>query len=130
MSDEQAVKQILMIDDDKFLRTLVARYLERDGGYQVFQATNGKEGQERLKIIKPDLIILDMMMPVLDGMGFLRWLRQEAKMDQPVLVLSGLSKAGSEAKIRELGASDVLFKPAFPREILKRVQKILEKDGV
>ncbi|KHD06170.1 hypothetical protein PN36_00500 [Candidatus Thiomargarita nelsonii] len=117
---------VLMIDDDKFLQMLVGRYLEKNGGYKVYKAINGKDGQEKLANLKPDIIILDMMMPVLDGMGFLRWLRQEAKLELPVLVLSGLSKASSKAQILELGATDILLKPAFPENILDCVQKILK----
>jgi len=118
---------VLMIDDDKFLQLLVGRYLEKNGGYKVYKAINGKDGKEKLANLKPDIIILDLMMPVLDGMGFLRWLRQEAKLDMPVLVLSGLSKAGSKAEILELGATDMLLKPIFPEKILNSVQKILKK---
>ncbi|HHB91641.1 MAG TPA: response regulator transcription factor, partial [Thioploca sp.] len=91
-------KKILMIDDDDELRILVSIYI-RSAGYEMFQAVNGQDAQEKLKNLTPDLIILDMMMPVLDGIGFLRWLTQEVKLSIPVLAFTSMNRDENNVKI-------------------------------
>lgn len=117
-------KKILLIDDDEDLRNLLGLYLKMNG-YEVFHANHGEEGKEQLQTFTPDMIILDMMMPVLDGMGFLKWLRQESQQDIPVLALTGRSKMETKTIVEELGATDIVFKPCDPQEIVDRTQKIL-----
>lgn len=124
MSDEHAGKKILMIDDDKNLRNILGIYLDM-AGYQVYHASNGEEGKEQLNNLAPDLIILDMVMPVLDGMGFLRWRNQEAKLDVPVLVLTGLTKPEIKSQALELGALEVIFKPNYPEQFIEVIKKII-----
>ncbi len=120
----QTTKKILLVDDDNDLRMLVGLYLKM-ADYEVFEATDGEDGKKQLKTITPDMIILDMMMPVLDGMGFLRWLRQEAKLDMPVLALTGRSKEETKTTALELGATDIVFKPCDPETIVERAKTIL-----
>jgi len=72
------------------------------------------------------MIILDMMMPVLDGMAFLHWLRETGKQDLPVLALTGLHKSQIESDASDLGANEFLGKPCLPEEILQRVYKLLD----
>lgn len=117
-------KKILLIDDDKDLRNLLGLYLKMAGYEDIFHANHGKEGIELLKTLTPDLIILDMMMPVLDGMDFLKWLRLDAKRDIPVLALTGRSREDTKTIVGELGASDIVFKPCDPQEIVERAKKI------
>jgi DNA-binding response OmpR family regulator len=117
-------KKILLIDDDDDLRNLSAIYFKMNN-YEVFHAIHGKEGQEQLKTVTPDLIILDMMMPVLDGMGFLRWLQQEAKLDIPVIALTGRSKSDTQTTANELGATQVVFKPCDPDKLVEYAKKII-----
>ncbi len=124
MNGETATKKILMVDDDNDLREVLGMYLELEG-YEVFHAQNGQVGQEQLKKLTPDLITLDMMMPVLDGMVFLSWLRQEMKLDIPVIALTGRAKDDTKNKVEELGVSDLLFKPFEPDALVARIKEIL-----
>ena len=117
-------EKILLIDDDSELRNMLALYLKMVGYEQTFHANHGKEGIEQLKTLTPDLIILDMMMPILDGMGFLKWLRQEAKQDIPVLALTGRSRTDTKITAEALGVTDIIFKPCDPQKIVERVQNI------
>ncbi len=117
-------KKVLMIDDDDDLRMLVGLYI-KSVGYEVFEATNGEDAKEKLKTLNPDLIILDMMMPVLDGMGFLRWLREDAKQDTPVLAFTSMDKSEIEDGVQALGGT-IVFKPIEFDQLLEQIQKILE----
>ncbi len=126
MNDAQ--KKILLVDDDEDLRKLLGIILDISG-YEIFHAAHGEDAKEQLKTLAPDLIILDMMMPVMDGVGFLRWLRQEAKQETPVLALTGRAKPHTETLLRELGASKILFKPTDPEKIAEHAKEILENDS-
>jgi DNA-binding response OmpR family regulator len=117
-------QKILVIDDNEELRSLSIMTLNM-AGYAVSGASNGKEGTEYMELLKPDLIILDLIMPVMDGMSFLHWLRQTAKQDIPVLVLTSLQKPDIESEVFEFGATDVLYKPFLPDDLLEHVQKLL-----
>ena len=127
MTKEQTRKKILIIDDDQDFREIIAIYL-KEAGYAVFTASNGEEAKEELALISPDMIILDMIMPVLDGMAFLHWLQQTGKQDIPVLALTGLYKADIETQALEMGANEVHGKPCLPNEILERVAKLLNAE--
>jgi DNA-binding response OmpR family regulator len=124
MTEEQTIKKILIIDDDHDFREIIAIYLS-EAGYAVFSASNGEEAKQQLQLISPDLIILDMIMPVLDGMAFLHWLQQVKKQKIPILALTGLYKSDIEAEALEFGANEVLGKPCLPNEILERIAKLL-----
>jgi len=115
-------KKILMIDDDNELRILVSIYI-RSAGYEMFQAINGQDAQEKLKTLTPDLIILDMMMPVLDGIGFLRWLTQETKLNIPVLAFTSMNRDENNVKI--MGITEIVFKPIELDKLIKQIDKIL-----
>lgn len=123
-------QKILLIDDDSDLRNLLGLYFKMAGYENIFHASHGEEGIEQLKILTPDLIILDMMMPVLDGMGFLKWLKMETKQDIPVLALTGRSRLDTKTNAFELGVTDIVFKPCDPQEIVERAKKILASEKV
>jgi len=118
-------KKILIVDDDDDLRKLLAFYFNL-AGYEIFHAIHGADGKEQLKTLTPDLIILDMMMPVLDGIGFLGWLRLDAQLDIPVLSLTGRSHYQTKSEVLGLGASEVIFKPCDPETIVASAKKLLE----
>lgn len=120
-------KKILIIDDDNDFREIISIYLH-DAGYAVLTAINGEDAKEQLALTTPDLIVLDMIMPVLDGMAFLHWLQQTGKQDIPVLALTGLYKADIETQALEMGANEVHGKPCLPNEILERVAKLLNAE--
>ena len=120
MNTKTTRKQILVVEDDNDLQALVGLSL-KSAGYDVFHATNGKEAKEQLKTLRADLIILDLMMPVLDGIVFLRWLRREAQLEVPVLVLTAINSPDAKREVLELGVSEVVFKPIEPEEVVEHV---------
>lgn len=117
---------VLVIDDQMELRTLFQRVLEH-GGYQVISAEGGEEAVRMTEAWLPDLILLDLAMPQMDGLEFLRTVRRRAGWAQvPVIVLSGMFSAEQIAAARELGACDQLVKGQFTtRELRARVAKYL-----
>ncbi len=124
MTNDKKQQKILLIDDNDELRSISIMTLNI-AGYAATAASNGQEGKEYMEFIKPDLILLDMIMPVMDGMTFLHWLRQTAKKEIPVLILTSLQKHDIESEVLEFGASDILYKPFLPDELLESVQKML-----
>lgn len=117
-------KRVLLVDDDEVLRELLTMILQH-GGCNVSTAENGSVAQQVLADNDPfDLIVLDLMMPVLDGMGFLDWLRGERASDVPVLVMSGMEQEGIADELRAMGASAVLFKPVKVPELLQTIQAL------
>jgi DNA-binding response OmpR family regulator len=124
MSHKKTAQKILVIDDDNELRSLSVMTLQM-AGYAVPGASNGKEAKDYMDFLKPDLIVLDMILPVMDGISFLHWLRHTAKLDIPVLVFTSLYKPDIESQVLEFGATDILYKPFTPDDLLERVQKLL-----
>jgi DNA-binding response OmpR family regulator len=117
-------QKILLIDDDPHIQLLFGMALELEG-FQPLYASDGKTAMNLLKTEAPDAITLDMMMPILDGMGFLRWLREEAKLNIPVLVLTGMHTVKTKDEVMKLGATDVAFKPIQIPELIQRINTIL-----
>ena len=111
--------KILSIDDDPGLQDLVAEVLGREG-HEVHWAFNGEEGYEKAQTFHPDLIILDMMLPTLNGMEVLRLLKAHKDLrDIPVVVVTAFSgeAAFKESAVRDLGAREYLQKPV-PIDVL------------
>jgi two-component system alkaline phosphatase synthesis response regulator PhoP len=119
-------KTILVVDDEERLTSLLEAYLQQEG-FRVVTAGNGLEALEVVRRGPPDLIVLDIMMPEMDGVEFLRVLR--AQHSTPVILLT--ARVGDEDKIigLELGADDYLTKPFRPRELLARVRAVLRRTG-
>lgn len=117
---------VLVIDDQMELRTLFQRVLEH-GGYHVIAAEGGKEALRATEAWIPDLILLDLAMPDIDGLEFLRTVRQRSGWQSvPVIVLSGMFSAEQIATARELGACDQLVKGQFTtRDLRARVAQFL-----
>jgi len=118
-------KRILLIDDDQHIQLLFGMALELEG-FEPLYASDGKAAIKILETETPDAMTLDMMMPILDGMGFLRWLRTEKKSDIPVLVLTGMHTSSTKAEVMKLGATDVAFKPIQIPELIQRINKMVE----
>jgi len=119
-----ANSKILIIDDDQKLVSMIKNYLEKDG-YEVITAFDGVEGIEKIENHSPDLVILDLMLPKLDGLEVCRLIRRESTI--PILMLSA---KGEEADIvvgLELGADDYLSKPFSLRELSARIKAILRR---
>jgi DNA-binding response OmpR family regulator len=122
---EQAL--ILLVEDDRELRSLLAFNLERHG-YSVAQAEDGAEGLELARALKPDLVILDQLLPKLDGRQVCRLLRAES--DTPVMMLTALEKEIDVVNGLDAGADDYITKPFALRELLARVKALLRRTAV
>lgn len=120
-------KRILLVEDDADIRQLLWRYLEKEK-YRLVLAKDGEEGLEQAGAQKPDLIILDLMLPRMDGLAVLRQLRQkEATASIPVLILTAKGDEADRIVGLELGADDYVSKPFSPREVAARVKALLRR---
>ncbi len=115
--------KILVVDDSKFSRTRAAEALRR-AGHEVGEAPDGQAGLAAIAAEPPDCVLLDMLMPVLDGPGFLERLRGSGS-DLPVLVLTADIQSGTRRLCERLGVSGFLQKPAAGDEIARRVDEVL-----
>jgi DNA-binding response OmpR family regulator len=119
-------KLILVVDDEPKLSNLVQGYLEQDG-YQVVVANNGREALFMARENKPDLIVLDLMMPEMDGWEFFRLHRQER--NTPIIMLTARIDDVDKIATLEMGADDYLTKPFSPRELVARVRAVLRRSS-
>jgi DNA-binding response OmpR family regulator len=119
-------KTVLVIDDSETVRATVSERLER-GGYSVASAVNGREGLRRLYEIKPDVVLLDVVMPELDGWKTLELIRDVS--DVPVIMLT--SRDSELERVRGLrgGADDYIGKPFSPAELSARIEAVLRRSG-
>ena len=115
---------ILVVDDDDGIRNLVKEYLIQND-YLVTTSKNAEEAIEKIKIIKFDLIVLDIMMPGKSGLEFLK--ENKKKLDTPVILLTAKGEANERVEGLEIGADDYLPKPFEPKELILRIQNILNK---
>ncbi len=116
--------RILLVDDEQNIRELAALYLEKEG-FAVDFAANGREAIQRFQQVQPNLVLLDVMMPGMDGFEVCRELRRES--DVPVLMLTARSEDVDKIVGLELGADDYMTKPFNPRELVARVKAILRR---
>ncbi|NOY97959.1 MAG: response regulator transcription factor [Chloroflexi bacterium] len=119
-------KTIMVVDDEQRLVSLVETYLAQ-GGFRVVTATNGRDALSLAQQEKPDLIILDVMMPEMDGYEFMRRHRQECQ--TPIILLTARVEDDEKVLGLELGADDYVTKPFRPRELLARVRSVLRRAG-
>lgn len=120
------MKTILVIDDEKHLRDMIRAYLAQEG-YRVLTAGDGREGLFVARYEKPDLIILDLMMPEMGGYDFLRTYTREA--ETPVIVLTAKLEESDKVLGLELGADDYVTKPFGMRELTARIRAVLRRAG-
>ena len=125
-ADDAVAPRVLVIEDDETLAEVVATYLERDG-FAVEVATDGGSGLARAISTQPDLVVLDLMLPVLDGFEVCRRLRQVVPI--PVIMLTARGEEDDRIAGLELGADDYLTKPFSPRELTARVKAVLRRAG-
>lgn len=116
--------KVLVVDDEPMVREVVARYLEL-AGMQVFEAADGQGAQHWLDHNQPDLVVLDIMLPQIDGLTILRRLR--ATSDVPVILLTARADESERVVGLELGADDYVVKPFSPRELAARVRSVLRR---
>ena len=120
-----SAKRILVVDDSRIFRHLVSMHLEA-AGYRIIAAENGAEAIKRAISEQPDLIVLDIQMPVMDGAQALAALKaREDTRDIPVLIITTLGRKEDERLLRQGGASGFLSKPIRERQVLKQVQMLI-----
>ncbi|MBI2886750.1 MAG: response regulator transcription factor [Chloroflexi bacterium] len=124
MTATPAEAKVLLVDDDSQILAFVSRQL-RSQGYRVDLARNGQEALDRAAELPPDLVILDLYMPVLDGVETLRQFREWS--DVPVIVLSARNEEQRKVEALDLGADDYLTKPFSVAELLARVRAALRR---
>jgi DNA-binding response OmpR family regulator len=123
----EAAAAVLVVDDDPTVSDVVRRYLER-AGYRVTLAADGYQALERFTQDRPDLVVLDLMLPGVDGLEVCRRLRARAD-GLPIVMLTALGEETDRVVGLEMGADDYLTKPFSPRELVLRVQSVLRRAG-
>jgi len=120
-------KTILIIEDDKFLRELIVQKLLKEG-YEIFEAVDGEDGIKKIKEQKPDLVLLDLILPGIDGFEVLSKMKEEPQISSiPVIILSNLGQREDVEKGLGLGAVDYLIKAHFtPGDIIEKIKKVLK----
>lgn len=122
-------KVVYIVEDDDTLREVLGQKLKASG-YQVVEAVNGEEGLRMMKETHPDIVLLDMMMPVMGGMEVLERMQKDEKLKSvPVVVISNSGQPVEVEEARRLGARDFLIKAAFdPEEVLEKVKRQLGEE--
>jgi DNA-binding response OmpR family regulator len=122
------MKKILLIEDDKFLRELIIQKLGKEG-YEVVEAAEGEVGVVKMTEEKPDLVLLDLILPGIDGFEVLRRIKENPVIASvPIIILSNLGQRDDVEKGIQLGAVDYLIKAHFtPGEIVEKIKAILTK---
>jgi len=120
---DKFIAHILVVDDDDGIRSLVKQYLN-ENKYLVSTAENAENASEKIKIIKFDLIIMDIMMPGKSGLDFIK---DNKKLETPIILLTAKGQPNERIEGLEIGADDYLPKPFEPKELILRIHNILNK---
>ena len=121
---DEFLAHILVVDDDDGIRSLVKKYLN-ENNYLVTTANSAEDASEKIKILKFDLIILDIMMPGKSGLEFIE--DHKKNLETPIILLTAKGEANERVQGLEIGADDYLPKPFEPKELTLRIQNILNK---
>jgi len=124
MPDDFERRRILVVDDEERMVRFIRMNLEHDG-FQVSEAFNGKQAIQKIRDVTPDLILLDVMMPDLDGFEVLEMVRDVSQV--PVIMLTAKGEEDDRVRGLELGADDYVTKPFSPRELVSRVKAVLRR---
>jgi len=116
--------KILVVDDDKHISEVVKLYLEKEG-YEVYVAQDGLEGVNMFKAVQPKLVVLDIMLPGIDGMQVCNEIRRID--NTPIIMLSAKGEAFDKVLLLELGADDYVVKPFEPKELIARIKAVLRR---
>lgn len=118
---------ILLVDDEQDILEFLSYSLKKEG-YKIFTANNGKEGVELSKSLRPDLILLDVMMPQIDGIEACQMIRKDLHLEQPIIAfLTSRSEDYSQIAGLEAGADDYITKPIRPRLLTSKVESLLRR---
>ncbi len=122
-------KKILIVEDDVFLKSIMVQKLDKEN-FEVIEASDGKEGLEKIKSEKPDLVLLDLYMPETDGFQLLEEIKNspdEEIRKIPIIITSNFSQEEDMKRTKELGAVDYMVKAHFtPEEIIEKARSFLE----
>lgn len=118
-------RKIALIDDEQMILDLYSRGLAKD--FEVLTANNGKAGLDLIEHEKPDLVLVDIRMPEMDGLGMLKKMKERGLLTMPVIILTNLAHDEKIAEAIEIGAKEYALKESItPRELLDRVKKYLQ----
>ena len=120
------LETVLVVDDEPIVRDVVVRYLERDG-FRTLTASDGDAARELIARGEPSLVVLDVMLPGMDGLSLCRWIRGQSGL--PVILLTARGEEADRIVGLELGADDYVTKPFSPRELSARVRSVLRRSN-
>ena len=120
----RGVTTVLVVDDEPIVRDVVVRYLRRDG-FDTLEAADGEAARAAIETGRPELVVLDVMLPGIDGLELCRWIR--ARSQVPVILLTARGEEADRIVGLELGADDYVTKPFSPRELAVRVRTVLRR---
>lgn len=120
-------RRVLIVEDDRNIADLLRLYLEKEG-YEVTIALDGVKGLEKFREVHPDLVLLDVMLPGMDGWGVCRTIRQDSK--TPIIMLTAKSETEDKVTGLKAGADDYITKPFEMREVLARIEAVLRRSGM
>jgi DNA-binding response OmpR family regulator len=126
MAAEATTKSILVVDDEDTIREVIRRYLERDG-FAVREAADGYAALEAIQDGPPDLIVLDLMLPGVDGLSITQQLRERHRI--PIIMLTAKGETSDRIRGLDLGADDYMAKPFSPQELVSRVKAVLRRSS-
>jgi DNA-binding response OmpR family regulator len=117
---------VLVVDDERIVRDVVVRYLKRDG-FDTLEAADGETARRLIEEGAPNLVVLDVMLPGIDGLALCRWIRSRGEL--PVIMLTARGEEADRIIGLELGADDYVTKPFSPRELATRVRTVLRRSA-
>lgn len=120
----EGLGKILIVDDDENICEIINMYL-KSSGYSTEIASTGKEAKQLYIDYNPDLILLDVMIPEIDGIDILKWIRKDG--DKPVIMITAKGDTFDKVLALELGADDYIVKPFEPKELIARVKAVLRR---
>ncbi|MDT8414550.1 MAG: response regulator transcription factor [Flavobacteriaceae bacterium] len=118
------MKKILIIDDDKMIVTILQFRLEKEK-FNIIVCEDGKKAKKLMEVEKPDLVIADIMMPMVSGLEIVNFIRNKKKWDIPIMVLSSINDDKTLLEAYSLGADEFVTKPFSPEELVIRIKKML-----
>ena len=123
-------KRILVVDDDRNIREVISMCLHKLKGWEILTAASGQEGLNGISTNYPHAIVLDMMMPEMDGLTFLRHLRSDLRIAEtiPVVILTASRHLPDKELLTELGVVEIVSKPFLPIDLVRQIDRALESN--
>lgn len=119
-------KTILIVEDDAKIRTLIRIYLKQ-AGFEVWEAQDGKEAMELFSMLDPCFLIIDLMLPEVNGEEVCHWVRSSQNSDIPIIMVTAKTKEADRIQGLQMGADDYVIKPFSPAELVARVETVLRR---